>query len=414
MTTDLAGVSQTFTFGAPGEIADPTAPYINSTGSATLALDATNASSIVQEASGAFADAGGTLAVSFEGVGQFFLNGADAYTGSTFLAGTTQVFFSVAGALGSGNIIFSGAGSDPALTSIGPTFTTGQNIDITAGASATLQASQGASLTATGLLTDSGGAGTTLHFGSASGTGVVALDLSAASEDAAGALAIDGGTLKLESASAASLVSALTGGLAVNGTLDLDGQAVTLTALSGAGVINNSAATAATLTFNNANRLVFNGVVSGAIDLNLSGGEVDLLGATVVTSAAIANGAHLKIGNNSAATFSGNVTDNGEFEFDVSGSLTYAQQLSGSGLLRITNGSITLSGDNSGFSGSISLLGQSKISLGNALALGSAALHLNATLESTEDASSNAQWEISGNPIFRGDGGTHAEFDGVF
>ena len=364
--TDLAGVSQTFLFNNNGAEADPNAPYTNSGAAATLTLDEISSAGVVTEASGAFTG----VSVDVEGPGQFIFNGTNSIAGNvSILGGLLSVEDS--GALGTSNaIVFNNGASFGALEAL-VDFATTQTIVVLNNSAATLEATNGATLTATSYFDVPSAA--KLHIGSATDTGTVALGESGGSIAMGSSLSVDGGTLKILTGFSAALAD-MTGGVTVNGTLDLNGQSVTLYNLAGAGAIDNSSTTTATLTIDNSTYPTYTGSISGAVSLDdLGTGEVDLSGQIAVTQATIGNDAHLKIGADTNTTFSGNVVDNGTFEIYGAAGFSYGQQLSGSGDLLVNNSAVTLSGGNSGFTGTIEL-DNGTLTLANAAALGAPSL----------------------------------------
>jgi fibronectin-binding autotransporter adhesin len=398
MATDLAGVSQTFTFQLVGAQTDSTGPYIDNGAAATLTLDIVNSGSSLLEPTDNIHDGSGHLSLTMEGAGQLILSGANAFTGSaTIDSGLVSV--ETSGALGGSNaIVFNNGAAFGALEALA-NFTTSQTIILQSNSAATLEAKNGHTLTATGYVEIVSGA--SLHIGSATDTGIVALGASGEAVSLGTSLSLDGGTLQLLTGFSAVLAD-MTGGVTVNGTLDLDGQSVTLNKLTGAGVIKNRSTTAATLTIDDSGADTFSGSIAGDESLNVAGsGPVVLTGHINVTQATIASGAHLKIGDNTTnSSFSGNVVDNGEFEIDVAGNLTYAQQLSGSGAFELSAASsvITLSGNNSGFSGDIGFDGNGTLSLTNTAALGGAGdLSLgDETVETTVDLTYAGSLDLAG------------------
>ena len=362
--TDLAGHSRTFFFGGAGVAADLNGPYVNSGAAALLTLDEINSAGVVTEAAGAIVEGPGVISLELAAVGQFIFNGVNAFSGGVSIAGSTLVSVGASGALGTGAITFVTSGATPALESLAASFSTAQALVIDAGVSATLEAAAGDALTLTGAIDDQGGAGSTLHIGSATDTGTVVMAASAATENAAGALSIDGGTLRLGSAASATMVSALTGNVGVSGTLDLDGENVTLNDLTGSGKIVNSSATPATLTVIDSGN-TFSGSISGAVALVVSEKFAAFLIPFILTGAntytggtVIGAGAELDIGDaSSLATITGNVSDDGVLKFRERGLFVFAGAITGSGSLSQTGGNIKLTGDTSQFHGSANLGG---------------------------------------------------------
>ena len=119
------------------------------------------------------------------------------------------------------------------------------------------------------------------------------------------------------------------------GTLDLNGHSNTIGALTGDGIVTNSAASgSATLTVNGTG--TFNGVIQNGsvanVALTIAGGTVTLSGANTYTGSTTINiGATLQAGSATALTSSTNVTDNGTI--DLAGSSVSIGALTGSGTI---------------------------------------------------------------------------------
>ena len=356
--TDFAGHNRTFYFSNTGVAADLNGPYTNSGAAALLTLVELDSAGVVTEAAGAIVEGAGVLSLQLAAVGQFIFNGANTFSGGVSIAGSTRVSVGASGALGTGAITFLTSGTAPALESLATNFSTAQAITIGAGVSATLEAAAGDALTVTGASNDAGGQGTTLHIGSATDTGTVVLSASAATEDAAGALSIDGGTLKVGSAASAQMISALQGGVAVKGTLDLGGQNLTANKLSGGGRIVNSGA-AATLKVVEPFQTALGASISGSIALELAAGAYTLTGVNSYTGGTtIDAGVELAAGDGATpGAVTGNVVDNGALRFNLRGLVNFTGALSGSGSLWQTGGNLRLTGDTSQYAGQATLIG---------------------------------------------------------
>ncbi len=246
------------------------------------------------------------------GSGTTNLDNTDTYAGGTQIIGGTLALGTTS-SLSTGTVSFvynSAGGSFPTLQSVSGALSNAIQID--AGTGATIGAENGDILSLTGAFADNGGAGTTLHFGSASDTGVLIFNPgSDAGVAAGGALAIDGGSLLIRDSAAAQVVGAVQGGVAVGtgstaALLDIDGNSTTLNNLSGnsSGVIINNGTTAATLTVDNIVNTTYSGKIedgTGALALVVAG-SLELFGNNTFSGGVtIDANADLLLGNVNAA-----------------------------------------------------------------------------------------------------------------
>jgi autotransporter-associated beta strand protein len=210
-------------------------------------------------------DGSSMLGLAKIGNGNFILSGANTYTGGTSLnAGSISI--GNISALGTGSLTF--AGTNAALEST-VTGSLANAIIINSG-SATIGASAGQTLTigAAAPIQYLSGAGTTLHFGSATDTGTIQLNGRAGSIiTTGGAISVDGGTLQQGTVNGNFFISSALGGLTVGSgataaALDLNGLPTMATNLTGtnSGVILNNGA-AATLTVDNTANTTFAGTI---------------------------------------------------------------------------------------------------------------------------------------------------------
>jgi autotransporter-associated beta strand protein len=329
----------------------------------------------------------GTGSVTQQGGGVLTLTGANTYAGGTTIAAGT-VRADAVNALGSGGVTFSGVG---ALEANAPTVTTA--VTINSGASATLGATAGNTLTLAGSFTiPSSGFFTTIQFGSAANTGTVAIDTAPTSSFSGAGAVIAGGTVQIGSLAGSffgSMQAGVTvGSSAVAATLDL-GAAVNAEVfnLSGNanGVITDTAGPTTLTTVNNLTSSTYAGVIkdgAGAISLNVinfpglaltlsnSGGNTYSGTTTIESGATLLGGATNAFSAASATTvLAGGTLDLGGFNQTVS-------SLSGSGTVTnsgVNSAILTNQGASSTFSGVIqdgaSLTGLTQNSAGNTLTL---------------------------------------------
>jgi fibronectin-binding autotransporter adhesin len=343
---------------------------VSNGGTAQIAGAAANAGTLLVINGGSTVDlqAGGSLTASGITVdtnGTLLLSGSTAVTGPLTLDGGTL------------------------RSTLSGTLTNAVTID--AGFSATFAATGGQTLTlaSTGLTSFLGGAGTTVHFGSATDTGTVVLAPTNTAAVPAGAGAVDGGTLKIGSVGGSDLIFTFQERLTVGSgttaaTLDLNGFSTFAWNLTGtsAGTITNSGA-ATTLTTRTAATSTFAGVIqdgasgSGGMSVHVSSavggpGTLILTGANTYTGGTTIDAFQtLQIGNGGASgSIVGNVVNNGTLAIDRSGTLLLAGNISGAGAFQqIGPGTTILSGTNT-YTGNTAVLGGT-LQLGNGGASGS-------------------------------------------
>ena len=296
------------------------------------------------------------------------------------------------------------------------------NLTVTAGSSATFGATAGHTLSLSppgGSLNFNGGAGTTVHFGSASNTGTVLLgDGTLTVSGSASAIAVDGGTLKIGAPIASNILDAasqvIVGSGATAATLDIAGNATTINNLTGtsAGTVTNSGSTIVTTLFNSVNTTFAGAIQDGPgsylMGISGTGTTLTLTGANTYTgSTLVDNGQTLQIGNGgTTGSIVSDITLNGAatLGFNRFDDVTYAGVLSsafaGDGVLTKDGvGKLTLSGNNSGFSGSARVF-RGTLVLANANALGSANLSFAGditALEATTSVTISSNMTVSSN-----------------
>ena len=255
-------------------------------------------------------DGSSMLGLTKIGNGNFILSGANTYTGGTSLnAGSISI--GNISALGTGSLTF--AGTNAALEST-VTGSLGNAIIINPG-SATIGASAGQTLTigAAAPIQYLSGAGTTLHFGSATDTGTIQLNGRTGSIiTTGGAISVDGGTLQQGTVNGNFFISSALGGLTVGSgataaTLDLNGlptMATNLTGTNSGVILNNGAAT--TLTANNTANTTFAGTIkngTGVTALVKTGvGTLSLSGTNIYTGVTTVNAGTLSVNGSIASS----------------------------------------------------------------------------------------------------------------
>lgn len=340
---------------------------------------------------------GGTGALAKTGSGTLTLSGANTYQGGTTVSAGTLVLGQVAGgnigAAGTGTITFaSNAVLQSSVTGI-----LANSLAINAGVSATIGAAGGRTLTLTGnSFVNLGGTGSTLTFGSSTMTGQVTLDFAGApTTNVAGAGAIAGGTVQVNSLLAGSFFGALQAGMTVgtgatSATLNLNGINLDLFNLVGSasGIITNQGAQAARARVASLVNSTYAGVLTnGAFALNLVkslSGTLTLTGDNSYTGTTTIDGGTLQIGagGTSGSLGTGAVTNSGSLVFNRSGTLVVSSAISGTGVLTQSGPGITaLTGANN-YSGATTIsAGTLQIGNGGTTgSLGSGAVTNNATL----------------------------------
>ncbi|WP_295458904.1 autotransporter-associated beta strand repeat-containing protein, partial [uncultured Thiodictyon sp.] len=164
-----------------------------------------------------------------------------------------------------------------------------------------------------------------------------------------GATTIESGTLALTGAG--SIASSSGVDVKDSGTFNISGttNGATITSLSGSGMV---ALGAQSLTFSEATD-TFYGVIEGAGNLALNGGSQALAGVNTYTGQTLINGGTLALTGTGSIASSSGVTDNGIF--DISGTTSGATiaNLSGTGAVALGAQSLTFSGANGTFAGTI-------------------------------------------------------------
>jgi autotransporter-associated beta strand protein len=267
------------------------------TGAVTLTVDTANSSN-GSTFSGALNNGSGTVSLNKIGANTLILSGTSTYSGaSTYSGGTTisaggitvasdAVLGAVPGTAAAGNIVITGGATLGASATMTLNANRGLAIGPSGTAAATIAPATGTTLTYKGIIANSGTATGGLTKSNTTGTLVLG-----GANTYAGNTTISGGTLQV--ADAAAIPSGPgKGNVSVaatnSGRLDLNGYAITVNGLTGAGTITSGVAGAAAITAGgNDQTSSFTGVIqngSGTVSLGKTGsGTLTLAGANTYT-----------------------------------------------------------------------------------------------------------------------------------
>ena len=279
----------------------------------------------------------GTASLFKEGTGTLILSQANhSWGGNTYIhAGTIEI--ADAQSLSSGQVLFTG---NSALRGSADLTITNQ-LFADSGVSATFEAATGTTLTLGGsLFSAAGGAGTVLHFGSASDAGTVYFAPTSVSTlvNNPGPVSIDGGTLKAGASLSALLSNSSGTYLAAGATLDQNGFYLGINHLFGSGTLTNNGPGNGYVQLNESGTSTFSGVIEdGLYTTNVAkhgDGTTILSGAntysgyTIIYYGTLQAGAEYALSAGSAVSIdSGAILDLGGYNQVVAG-------LEGSGLVR--------------------------------------------------------------------------------
>jgi autotransporter-associated beta strand protein len=309
---------------------------------------------------GADIDDGGG-AVVFDVAGSETYSGAIDGTGSVTVSGGGTVYLTGDSTFSGSTTVAPGSTLDVASTTALPGYPSG-TLSVQAGGTLAFGVGGADPWTATqiaGFLTG-GDFASGANVGIDTGDGATFVYDSATSGDASAAdvgfVVLGSGTVQL----GAGATFAADQGLAVlDGTLDLNGQSITVASLSGGGTITNGSSAVSTVTVDQGAGTIpapFSGSIqdvnnSIAIDV-YAGGNLTLDGPDTITQGVeVDAGGTLTLGDG-AALNAAITDDGGAIVFDVAGSLTYSGCIGGSGSVSVCGGGIVyLTGDNSGFGG---------------------------------------------------------------
>ncbi len=202
----------------------------------------------------------GTGLLTKSGLGTLKLSDAtNNWSGGTQINQGTVSFG--AAAFGTGDITFAG---DSVFRSTGGATLANDLIEL-AGVSTSIRAQTGTSLSLTGTFAALGGAGTTVHFGSATDKGTIYFGSSSITANDAGSLAIDGGTLRAGKAFASFTNGLANTNIAAGAVLDANGFYLELNHLTGAGLITNNGLSDVVADVYEAGSSIFSGVFANSL-----------------------------------------------------------------------------------------------------------------------------------------------------
>ncbi|MBE7369883.1 autotransporter-associated beta strand repeat-containing protein [Ramlibacter pallidus] len=283
----------------------------------------------------------GTGGVEQAGTGVLALTGSNSYGGGTTI-GSGTVAIGNGQALGTGVVTLDGG----QLTALN-TLTLANATVFTAGTSSTVAAANGQVLTLSGG--SAWNAGSAVHFGTSTATGVVEAAFGGGSFSSDARLLVDGGTLRAGNGTLGLVTGAIESvTIAAGATLATNGHAFGFRDLQGAGNLVTSAAPGNTVGIEAGN---FSGVISGSDGLDKTGtGTLVLSGANTYSGTTTVSRGTLQVGAGTAAGSlgTGSVVVDGALVFDRSDDFTVGNTISGSGTLtHAGSGTLTLTGANS-------------------------------------------------------------------
>jgi autotransporter-associated beta strand protein len=186
---------------------------------------------------------------------------------------------------------------------------------------------------------------------------------------------VNAGVLQAGAAGAFSSFSAFN--ISSGAFLDLAGFSESIGALSGAGTVNNSSFTGATLTEINSASSTFSGLIQNGLGVlsisKLGAGTLILSSANTYTGTTTISAGTLQIGSGgtTGTTGTGAITDNAALSYNRSGNLSVGQAISGSGSVSFSGGGVfTLTGSNT-YQGVTTIGSGTIVSVSNNLTIGS-------------------------------------------
>ncbi|MEI6604310.1 MAG: autotransporter-associated beta strand repeat-containing protein [Verrucomicrobiota bacterium] len=246
------------------------------------------------------AGSGGTLALNKIGTNTLTLSGTNTYSyGTTIGAGTLSIssdtnLGAIPGTATAGNVVISGGATLATSTNLTINANRGLAIGPGGATAATLAPAAGTTLTYNGIIANSGTATGGLTKSNTSGTLVLG-----GANTYVGDTTISGGTLKITTAAAIPSGTGK-GNVSVSGTLDLNGNAISINGLTGAGTLTSGVAGAVSISVggNDAGG-TFSGVINngnGTLSVAKTGaGTIILSGTSTYTGGTTISGGSLSI-----------------------------------------------------------------------------------------------------------------------
>ena len=337
-----------------------------------VTLDSSNFAFTPAVTVNAVAGTAGSDAIVIQGANNVTLTGTGTYGGGTTVMAGSTLNVQSGTALGTGGV---NMGDGTTLIGSG-TFGLTNAFTFDSDNSGTIAATNGNTLTLSGLSVDSG---STVHFGNAGNTGTIAIGAGTYTAVGGSSLEVTAGTTLQNAGGLGALASAANStSVDAGATLDVNDQSMAITVLEGSGNVTLGKLAATNLTLGGD---TFSGVISGAGGVTINSTTVTFTGANTYTGGTTITGAGIfQLSGNGSVT--GTIADSGQLIFSPTSAATYGNAISGSGTVQVIGGGVALTG-NSTFSGGTTVgmsdhpFSPGTLIVGSSTALGSGAVSVN-------------------------------------